>query len=78
MTNEAGGASRILLSITGMTCSGCANTVTRVLQRVPGVTMAEVDLQSERARVQGTARPLDLIAAAQAAGFGATVLESQD
>lgn len=76
MTSHPNGQSRIMLSISGMTCSGCANTVTRVLQKVPGVTHAEVDLASERARVQGTARPVDLIAAAEGAGFGATVLEN--
>lgn len=68
--------SRTVLSITGMTCGGCVNTVTRVLQRVPGVTRAEVDLASERARVEGAARPADLVAAAEGAGFGAAVLES--
>jgi copper chaperone CopZ len=76
MKTDQSGASRTVLSITGMTCGGCANTVTRVLQRVPGVTRAEVDLASARARVEGTARPAELVAAAEGAGFGATVLEA--
>jgi copper chaperone CopZ len=59
------------LSITGMTCSGCANTVKRVLSWVPGVTRAEVDHARGRATVSGTARPADLIAAVRAAGYGA-------
>jgi copper chaperone CopZ len=59
------------LSITGMTCSGCANTVKRVLSRLPGVTRAEVDHTSGRATVSGTARPEDLVAAVRAAGYGA-------
>ena len=75
MNTDQSGASRTVLSITGMTCGGCANTVTRVLQRVPGVTRAEVDLASARAQVEGTARPAELVAAAEGAGFGAAVLE---
>ena len=72
-THEASGApaAGVTLSITGMTCSGCASTVKRVVSRVPGVTRAEVDLASGRASVSGTARPEDLIAAVQAAGYGA-------
>jgi copper chaperone CopZ len=61
------------LSISGMTCSGCAAAVTRVLARVPGVAKAEVDFATERAVVTGGARQEDLIAAVQAAGYGATV-----
>ena len=45
------------LSISGMTCSGCANTLTRVLSRVPGVEHASVDFPGGRAVVRGTARP---------------------
>jgi copper chaperone CopZ len=64
-------AEDVTLSITGMTCSGCANTVKRVLSRVPGATRAEVDHSRGRATVSGTARPEDLIAAVRAAGYGA-------
>jgi Cu+-exporting ATPase len=59
------------LSITGMTCLGCANAVKQVLSRVPGATRAEVDHAGGRAIVSGTARPEDLIAAVRAAGYGA-------
>lgn len=67
-------SSQTVLAITGMTCGGCASTVTRVLQKVPGVTRAEVDLSSSRAVVEGSAPPTDLVAAAAAAGFGASVI----
>ena len=60
-----------VLAISGMTCDGCANTVTRVLSRVPGVANATVDFGSGRATVMGSARPEDLVAAVQAAGYGA-------
>ena len=39
------------LDITGMTCSGCAASVERALENVPGVADAEVNLALERARV---------------------------
>jgi len=59
------------LTVSGMTCDGCANTVTRILQRVPGVTGARVELSGGRASVAGTASTQELIAAVRAAGFGA-------
>lgn len=77
-TPDRAGANRTVLSITGMTCSGCANTVTRILSRVPGVTRTEVDLSSARAFIEGSARPADLVAAAEGAGFGAQMVQPDD
>ena len=74
MSNSASGTGRTTLSIHGMTCSGCAGTVTRVLQRVPGVIRAEVDLESARAVVTGSAGAAELVAAAEAAGYEAEVV----
>jgi copper chaperone CopZ len=67
---------RTVLSIKGMTCSGCVNTVTRILSRVPGVTSAEVDLSGACALVAGAALPDALVAAAEAAGFGAQIVRA--
>jgi copper chaperone len=39
------------LNINGMTCSGCVNSVTRVLKAVPGVTDAQVTLTPGQATV---------------------------
>ncbi|MGH3277057.1 MAG: heavy-metal-associated domain-containing protein [Streptosporangiaceae bacterium] len=64
-------AGAVVITVSGMTCSGCANTVTRVLSRVPSVTEARVDLASGRADVNGTARAEDLMKAVEAAGFTA-------
>lgn len=63
----------ITLSITGMTCDGCAGAVTRVLSRVPGVSEARVELAAGRAIVTGSASPDALIAAVAAAGYRAAV-----
>jgi copper chaperone CopZ len=70
---ETRSAKDTTLSISGMTCSGCASTVTRILSRAPGVERAEVDFESGRACVAGTARPEDLIRAVEAAGYGAQI-----
>ncbi len=57
------------LSIRGMTCTGCASTLTRVLSRVAGVHRAQVELGSGRAFVEGEARAEDLVRAVEAAGY---------
>jgi copper chaperone len=64
----------VVLEVTGMTCGGCASSVTRILTRVPGVTEAQVDLPTGRATVQGAARPEELIHALEAAGFSGRLL----
>lgn len=61
------------LSVSGMTCGGCAKTVQRVLTRVPGVASAEVDLARGSAVVTGKASPGVLVAALNSAGYGAEV-----
>lgn len=53
----------------GMTCSGCARTVERVLRRVSGVDNATVDFDLGLAVVNGAATPV--IAAVEGAGYGA-------
>jgi copper chaperone CopZ len=63
---------KIDLEIGGMTCGGCVRSVTRVLEAVPGVNAANVDLEKARAQIEGEA--LDaatLIAAVEDAGFDA-------
>jgi copper chaperone len=40
------------LKVSGMTCEGCAVSVRNALLETPGVTSAEVDLESARAKVQ--------------------------
>lgn len=40
------------IKIQGMTCGGCVNSIKTVLEKLPGVTQAEVSLESEQAIVQ--------------------------
>lgn len=40
------------LKITGMTCGGCVNGVTKALQAVSGVTDASVSLEKAEATIQ--------------------------
>ena len=61
----------VKLSISGMTCDGCASAVKRVLSRVPGTMTVEVDLVSGAASVAGTADAPALVAAVVAAGYEA-------
>src|SRR5271154_2873178 len=61
------------LAITGMTCAACVSRVEKVLNRVPGVTQASVNLATERAHVAGTHPDLAaLIRAVEKAGYGAS------
>jgi len=41
----------VRLSIEGMTCTGCVNSVMRVLTALPGVSQADVSLTKARAKV---------------------------
>ncbi len=63
------------LVIKGMTCASCVSRVENVLERVPGVVSAQVNLATERARVDlraGSAGVKDLITAVERAGFAAS------
>jgi Cu+-exporting ATPase len=65
---------RTALSVEGMTCGSCARTVERALAGAPGAERAAVDLGRGRAFVEGSARPEDLAAAVEAAGYTARLL----
>jgi copper chaperone len=63
----------IVLSVTGMTCGGCVNSVQRVLAALPGVERVEVTLQPGQARAVVDPARVDRAALVQAvvdAGFG--------
>jgi copper chaperone len=65
--------SEIILSVTGMTCGGCVNSVQKVLTALPGVQSVEVTLSPGQARVAFDEARVDRAALVQAvvdAGFG--------
>jgi Cu+-exporting ATPase len=62
------------LAVTGMTCAGCVNAITRVLSRVPGATNVQVTLETGRAEVTGAATPGALTAAIRQAGYSAELV----
>ncbi|MFA7692265.1 MAG: SO_0444 family Cu/Zn efflux transporter [Candidatus Hydrogenedentales bacterium] len=62
----------IELSITGMSCGFCANTVTDSLKSVSGVSGVDVDLQKGRAKIRGSvADPEKLVRAVEEVGYHA-------
>ncbi|HEY5929342.1 MAG TPA: heavy-metal-associated domain-containing protein [Burkholderiales bacterium] len=40
-----------ILKVSGMSCGGCASSVTNILKAMPGVATAEVSLQKGEAKV---------------------------
>ncbi|WP_313534147.1 heavy metal translocating P-type ATPase [Haematobacter sp.] len=62
------------LSIEGMTCASCVGRVERALAGVKGVRFAHVNLATERATVEGTASPEDLVKAVENAGYDAALI----
>ena len=67
----------LYLKISGMSCAGCASSVGHLLQRIPGVDLADVNFAAEQARVifhPQQVSPPDLIAAVEQGGFGAAPL----
>jgi Cu+-exporting ATPase len=67
-------ATRVELSIDGMSCAACASRVERALESVDGVE-ASVNLATERATVAvpGGVAPAELVRAVEAAGYGASL-----
>lgn len=54
------------LFVTGMTCAGCADTVTRALHAVDGVIAVDVSLDSSTATIQLDPKQTSVEALAQA------------
>lgn len=45
MTQETTGSETVTLDVTGMSCDGCAERISRVLGRLPGVAVVTADHQ---------------------------------
>ena len=59
-------------NVTGMSCAACSARVEKAVSQVPGVTACSVSLLTNSMGVEGTASPQQIIAAVEAAGYGAS------
>ncbi|MFB6093408.1 MAG: heavy-metal-associated domain-containing protein [Halanaeroarchaeum sp.] len=62
----------ITLTVTGMSCDHCEQTVTEALEGVDGVESATADESADRAVVEGDAPVDELVAAVEDAGYEAS------
>jgi copper chaperone CopZ len=60
------------LTVTGMSCGGCEQSVEDALEGVPGVDSATADRETESATVEGDADADALVSAVEDAGFEAS------
>ena len=60
-------------SITGMSCAACSARIEKAVNNVNGVTSCSVSLLTNSMGVEGTAPSADIIAAVEAAGYGASL-----
>ena len=58
-------------TVTGMSCAACSARVEKAVSKVEGVTACSVSLLTNSMGVEGTAKAAEIIAAVQAAGYGA-------
>jgi len=71
----------IRLRLTGMHCTNCAMSIGKALQRVAGVTTAEANFADESVTIgydAGQITPEGLVAAVQAAGYGARLPQTAE
>ncbi|MBR0354581.1 MAG: heavy metal translocating P-type ATPase [Oscillospiraceae bacterium] len=59
--------------VTGMSCAACSARVEKAVSAVPGVSSCAVSLLTNSMSVEGSAEPTAVIAAVEAAGYGASV-----
>ena len=64
-------------TVTGMSCAACSARVEKAVSKVDGVTSCSVSLLTNSMGVEGTASPEQIIAAVEAAGYGASVKGGQ-
>lgn len=70
-------ASPVQISISGMSCAGCVNTVETALRQVAGVDRAEVNFAEHTAMIYGSVNVQQLISAVKAAGYDAAELRDE-
>lgn len=62
------------IKLTGVKCAGCVSKIEKALLSVPGTHQASVNFPERTALATGTATGDELMAAIEAAGFGAEIL----
>lgn len=60
-------------SVTGMSCAACSARVEKAVSQVSGVTACSVSLLTNSMGVEGTASSMEIIAAVEEAGYGASL-----
>ena len=60
-------------NVTGMSCAACSARVEKAVSKVDGVTSCSVNLLMNSMGVEGTVSPESIIAAVEAAGYGASL-----
>ena len=60
-------------NVTGMSCAACSARVEKAVSKVPGVDSCSVSLLTNSMGVEGTASSGEIIAAVEAAGYGASL-----
>ena len=63
--------------VTGMSCAACSARVEKAVSKVPGVVTCSVSLLTNSMGVEGTASPEEIIAAVEAAGYGASTKKAR-
>lgn len=61
------------ITVEGMSCDHCEQTVEEALEEVGGVTTATADHDAGTATVEGAAEPETLVSAVEDAGYDASV-----
>ncbi len=59
--------------VTGMSCAACSARVEKAVSKVPGVLTCSVSLLTNSMGVEGSAQAQEVIAAVEAAGYGASL-----
>ena len=64
-------------NVTGMSCAACSARVEKAVSKVPGVDSCSVSLLTNSLGVEGSASPQAVIAAVEAAGYGASEKDAE-
>lgn len=59
------------ITVEGMSCEHCEQTVEEALENVDGVTTATADREADSATIEGSAEPAALVSAVTDAGYDA-------